>query len=338
MPVQVDKNNSYNVETEQTDLFPAYHHHSISRQFCKITNNKYFPVLIYVAIVMLTFFALLLPLFVQYIEVENISKNGIFGNDLRTSTRLMIMESISIGCTLPMLSDNFLDRVTDRNTKMTLSMWHRILFLMIFSIAGILYLSLSEYYFMPYLYIVLSRFKVLVVGAITAYAVATGTIVQSLKGKLMFVVAVLIVALYFVLETYSLLYPDNQLLSSVHTILFYTSLTTSFGVEVSWYYILWCRYRVNKTLNNEEKKEVVYMLAMLFYVVACQLVNVVFGWPYSWLNTGENILVGYIVVQIVCILLATVLPTWFMRKVVQVSQHYLYDLNSSCYFLIECIS
>jgi len=60
------------------------------------------------------------------------------------------------------------------------------------------------------------------------------------------------------------------------------------------------------------------MLAMLFYIVACQVVAAIFNWPESWLDTGENILIGYIVVQIVCILLATVLPPWFMRKVVQV--------------------
>ena len=67
-----------------------------------------------------------------------------------------------------------------------------------------------------------------------------------------------------------------------------------------------------------QRKETVFMLAMLFYMVACLVVTAIFGWPYSWLDTGEQILIGYIIVQILCILLATVLPTMFMRKVVQV--------------------
>ena len=57
---------------------------------------------------------------------------------------------------------------------------------------------------------------------------------------------------------------------------------------------------------------------MLFYGIAAQLANLIFGYPASWLATGDNLLIGYIVVQVVCILLATVLPTRFMRKVVQV--------------------
>ena len=43
-----------------------------------------------------------------------------------------------------------------------------------------------DYYFMPYLYIVLFRFKVLLVGAVTAYAVTNGSITESLKMKLIY--------------------------------------------------------------------------------------------------------------------------------------------------------
>ena len=59
------------------------------------------------------------------------------------------------------------------------------------------------------------------------------------------------------------------------------------------------------------------MMSMIFFVVACQIVNGIFGYTDSWLNTREEVLIGYIVVQIICILLATVLPNWFIRKVVQ---------------------
>jgi hypothetical protein len=245
-----------------------------------VAQDKHF--FLYAIIVVITLGAQLVPLFTQTVIIENIANSGIFAYDLQSSTRLMIMESVSIGCTLPMLSDSSLDRVTDK-TKMTLSMWHRILFLLIFSISGIFYLSFSDCYFMPYLYIVSSRFKVLLVGAVTAYAVSNGTVVDSWKkGKLVFVVPVLVVAFYFVFEIYTLLHPGNHLIKNMYTILFYLSYISFTVVQIPWFYHLLCRYRVSKTLTNEEKKETVYMLAMIFYVVACALVNVVFGWPESW--------------------------------------------------------
>jgi len=49
------------------------------------------------------------------------------------------------------------------------------------------------------------------------------------------------------------------------------------------------------------------------------VVKVLLGWPKSWSETGANVLVAYVVVQIACILLGTVLPARFMRKFVQVS-------------------
>ena len=88
-------------------------------------------------------------------------------------------------------------------------------------------------------------------------------------------------------------------------------------VLILWSHLLWSRYRVNKTLNYEEKKECVYMMSMIFFVVACQIVNGICGYTDSWLNTGEEVLIGYNVVQIICIQLATVLPNWLIRKVVQ---------------------
>jgi hypothetical protein len=110
-----------------------------------------------------------------------------------------------------------------------------------------------------------------------------------------------------------------------------------FGVQIQWYYLLWYRYRVNKALNNEEKKEAVFMLAMLFYVVASIIIDRILGGTNSWAETGGNTLAGYIAVQIVCILLATVLPTRFMRKVVQVSAHHFHGNNSICDLLYVCM-
>ena len=307
------------VEVGQIEIKPDSH--SISSHQVDVLSNKYSTTvaLSYIVFVIVTIVAMFVPIFFQFTGIHSISSTGIFGDTLRTSTRLKIMESISIGCTLPMLSDKFLDQVTEKNTIMTLSMWHRILFLVAFSISSILYINLSDYEFMPYLYIVLNDTKVLLVGAVTSYSVLNGTIMKSMRSKISFLVPVVIGGVRFVFEAYNLLFPDYSFLGTINVVLFYLTFISIIGVQIPWYYLLWCRYRINKSLNNEEKKECVYMVAMLFYIVACQMVNAICGYTESWLYTGESNLIGYIVVQIVCILLATVVPTWFMRKVVQVS-------------------
>ena len=162
--------------------------------------------------------------------------------------------------------------------------------------------------------------QVLTVGAVTFYVVSQGRVAQdTVLSKGLLFVPVLACGLSFSVQTYDLLFPNNAVLGGLAGLLYYVSIASFFVVQGPWYWTLWRHYRTHKTLGNEEQKESVYMLAMLFYMVACTLVTAICGWPYSWLDTGAQILIGYIVVQILCILLATVLPTMFMRKVVQVS-------------------
>ena len=305
----------------QTPFLAISQKKAINRQLCYIFSNADVVVMFtYVAIVVVAVGAMLIPLFVENTRMHSISKNGIFGDDLRTSTRLMIMQSISIGCTLPTISDIFLDQFTyDGNkTKMTRDTWHRLIFLSVLSISGVLYLSLSDCYFMAYLYIILIRIRTLIVGAVTLYLLSYGTVTNSVRSKFILLIPVLVCAVRFVLEAYSLVYPEKVILSSVSSVFEYLVYASILGVQIPWFYLVYCRYRSNHDLNNDEKKETVFMLAMLFYLAACQLVKVITGWPKSWSETGANALVGYIAIQIICILLATVIPTRFMRKVVQV--------------------
>eukprot|EP01036_Dinobryon_divergens_P042081 gene42081-55855_t len=135
---------------------------------------------------------------------------------------------------------------------MTLSMWHIILFLLAFTMAGILHISLSDCYFMAYLHIVLTHSKVIVIGAFRFMPYGSCLKLQPSVPRFLFL--------------------------------------------------------VNKIL---------IMLAMLFYIVTGQVAKILLG---SWAETGGDTLAGYIAVQIVCILLATVIPARFMRKVVQMSE------------------
>ena len=117
----------------------------------------------YCAVVLLPVCAMFAPMYLSD-RIRAISTMGIFGEALRSSTRLVIAESISIGCTLPVLSDMFVDRITvpasRRAEAMSLSMQHRLLCVLVFSVASVLYISLSDCYFMAFLYIVLNRTKV----------------------------------------------------------------------------------------------------------------------------------------------------------------------------------
>jgi hypothetical protein len=274
---------------------------------------------IYVTIAVVIVCALIIPIFTELSRVRDIANRGSLGAVLRTSTRLMIFESLSIGCTLPMLSDNFLDRCIEKKAKISLSMWHRILFLSVFSTTGIFYLLLSDYTFIAYLYIVFNRSKIILVGVVTSYAVSMGVVMQSWRSKALLIIALLILSLRYIFEAYGLVYPEIPVLENIAVICYYLSSIMFFVAQSTFYYLLWCRYRVNLALNSEEKKESVYMLTCLFYVIACTLTKVIFDKRVLWPNISETVLVGYIIVQIVCILLATVLPARFMRKVVQVN-------------------
>ena len=123
-----------------------------------------------------------------------------------------------------------------------------------------------------------------------------------------------------VFEAYSLVYPEKVFISNVSSVFVFLNFISFFGVQIPWFYLVWLRYRRNQyKLNNEERKETVFMLAMLFSVVACQSANAISGWSKSWIETGADVLVGHVLVQIIiCILFATVMPARFMRKVVQV--------------------
>lgn len=127
--------------------------------FCSMKMNT----VIHFAAVLVPVSTMLAPIFLSD-HIHEIFAMSILTDALRSSTRLVIVESIAIGCTLPVLSDMFVDRITvpasRRVEAMSLSMWHRVFYLATFSVSSILYVSLSDRYFMAFLYIVLYRTKV----------------------------------------------------------------------------------------------------------------------------------------------------------------------------------
>eukprot|EP01036_Dinobryon_divergens_P041643 gene41643-55216_t len=128
----------------------------------KLPWNLSLDAVLYFAAVLVPVCAMFVPMFLSD-RIHEISTMGVLGEALRTSTRLVIAESISIGCTLPVLSDMFVDRITvpasRRAETMSLSMRHRLLLTLTFLGTSVLYISLSDRYFMAFLYIILNRTK-----------------------------------------------------------------------------------------------------------------------------------------------------------------------------------
>ena len=270
----------------------------------------------YSAVVLISTVAMIVPLFLS--ESSYLHDQGILPEVLKFSVVLKILESVSIGCTLPMLTDIVLDRFT-KSRGVTLDIVHRTLFSLTFSLASAAYLFLCNYSFMPILYIFLYRTKVLLMGAVTFYVVSDGAIATKFKIKWIFFVPVLSCAVLFTTEIYCLVFPDISYLPLISFIMSILALVSFFLVHILWVFSLWRQFCIAKVLENSEVKEFVYMMFSLFYIVACQIVAAIYGSPLSWLDTGENILSGYIVVQILCLLFASVLPGRVIRQVAEVN-------------------
>ena len=271
-------------------------------------------------VVISTSVAVFLPIFI-FDGMKNISNEGIFGETLRTSINLKIAESICIGSTLPMLSDIFLDRISNvkQITGRMNMMQIRTLLLISFSISSAIYLAVGDYVFLPFLYICLFRTKILVVGAVMFSTISNGNLVTEWKLNQFFLVTpVLSASLFNICQIYEIVYPGAYFLDICDTITFYVALISFFSVQIMWFYYLWKQYKRKQRLDNDEIAGAVYMAASVFFIVACQVVNSIYGSTLSWFDTGENILIGFTVVQILFILIATVLPGRLLRNVAEV--------------------
>ena len=277
--------------------------------------------MIFIVFVAISTIVIIMPIFL-YDGMKDISNHGILGETLRTSISLKITESICIGSTLPMLLDVFLDKISkvkEITGRMNISE-NRTLFILAFSMSSAIYLCLGNYDFMPFLYICLYRSKVLIVGAVIFFTVSRGSLVREWKiNRYLFFLPVLTVGLFNICEIYSLVFPDNIFLSIFTSLTFALALVTFFVAQITWLYYLWLQNRSKKILDNEEITELVYMAGCCFYVIACQFVNAIFGFSLSWYETGDNILIGYAIVQMLFILIATILPGRLLRNVAEVT-------------------
>ena len=216
----------------------------------------------YSAVVLISTVAMIVPLFLS--ESSYLHDQGILPEVLKFSVVLKILESVSIGCTLPMLTDIVLDRFT-KSRGVTLDIVHRTLFSLTFSLASAAYLFLCNYSFMPILYIFLYRTKVLLMGAVTFYVVSDGAIATKFKIKWIFFVPVLSCAVLFTTEIYCLVFPDISYLPLISFIMSILALVSFFLVHILWVFSLWRQFCIAKVLENSEVKEFVYMMFSLFY-------------------------------------------------------------------------
>ena len=276
--------------------------------------------------------AILIPIFIFEGAVKTISNEGNFGETLRFSTGLKISESVCIGSTLPMLTDIFLDGLFPsqvRSLLLTISTEHRIIFLILFSLASALYLSLSDFNFMPYLYICLFRLKIVLLGALSYSLVSEGVISKAWKiPKTVFLLPILSCGLFTVFDCYSLLFLDVTILRTMTMIFFTITAISVLFVQLIWFLCLWRQYlRDNSIIDNKVIIEVVYMASTVFYLIACQILRAFFGFTVTWLDTDESPLIGYSIVQVTVIILIAALPGRLIRHVAEVEILYFQCLH-----------
>ena len=82
-------------------------------------------------------------------------------------------------------------------------------------------------------------------------------------------------------------------------------------------YSFWRYYRINNCqLGFEERKELIHVLALLFFAVAFQSVNSSDNpSKYVWVDTNERTLVIYCALYVFCSIVLTVLPSRLLRTI-----------------------
>ena len=124
---------------------------------------------IHSAICVITLCIIMTPFFYSQQRIKIFSNADGFGDTLRTSVKLKILESLCIGTTLHVQVDLLLDKV------FLASKWNaifqRIISHTILMVTGIIYLSCYDQYYMPYLYTCCFSMKSIIPTSVILYTI-----------------------------------------------------------------------------------------------------------------------------------------------------------------------
>ena len=223
-----------------------------------------------------------------------------------------------------MLLDILLDQFSNVRYS-AIDITQRTIWLIALSSFSILYIACSNFFFMPFLYVFLLRSRLLLLGSLTFYYISKGRIVSGWKiNKAIIAMPVIGCGFYNAFDLYSLLIPESKMLNDVAMIALVLTLVAFLVVESIWFYYLRQEYLKLKRLSKHVVTEIMYMVTILVYLFASQMLHAIYGFK-SWFQSGEQPLIGNAVIQLLMILLATVLPGRLVRIIAAVSVKILFD-------------
>eukprot|EP01036_Dinobryon_divergens_P032345 gene32344-41909_t len=274
----------------------------------------------HVTICILTISLCLAPLFIADLRprIHATSFIGSLGYVLRTSVTIKVMVGISIGTTLPVMVDVFLDRVSNISF---FDLTNTFIIVSVIVVFGTMYLSLNDQYYMAYLYVCFYYMVMIVATSSILYSISQGVI--ATKGKLspfLFLIQIIGIAGINIFVVLTMLYPDNKILVLVLTIIRILVGITYSTMQGWWYYSLWRHYQTYKQFGVDEMKETTYMVGELFFFICHVALGFIGATKNNFLYADESFLIMYYIVLIICSVFVTVLPGRLLRKMSEIKE------------------
>ena len=278
-------------------------------------KNNY---VIFVTVWVVSTSAILAPLLFSDMQqrVNAVAQTGIFGTALRKSVMLKVFEGVSIGSSLPSLINFFLDKISNISNNSELG--NHFFSMCVMSVTGIMYLVWYEENFIPYLYACSFGIKLLTLCSVVMYSVSSGVIAAQQKlHPLIFIFPLICFSALQIFISFMLLFPENDVLAQLRMPMYLVASIFLYFCGVIWMYSFWRYYRINNCqLGFEERKELIHVLALLFFAVAFQSVNSSDNpSKYVWVDTNERTLVIYCALYVFCSIVLTVLPSRLLRTI-----------------------
>ena len=275
----------------------------------------------YLAIGILTIFCLgLSPLFIADLQprIHEISVSGTLGNVLRTSVTIKVMAGISIGTTLPVLTDIFLDKISNISF---VDLTNTFVVILGIILSSTLYLSLNDQYYMAYLYVSLLFMVTIISTSAILQSISRGVVATKWKmNPLWFTIPTVGLLATYIFVILVVLFPEISVFILVLYIIRIVGAATYLWLEGYWFYCLWRHYKSIQRFGVDEMKEVTYMVGELVFVCFLSADYLISHNALKFLNADENFLIIYYTIVILCCLIMTVLPGRLLRKLSEIKE------------------
>ena len=274
----------------------------------------------YFAICIIAICFCLAPLFVADAQpqIHDISRSGSLGDILRNSVTIKVMTGITIGTTLPVMVDIFLDKVSKISF---FDLTNTFLVLFVIDVNGALYLSLNDQYYMTYLYITLYGIKMIVTTAAILYTISRGVIATQWKmNPLLFLFPIIGIAVINIFVTLTTLFPANYTFGVL--LIISRSLTSIVYIVMQgcWFFAAWRHYRIYQRFGMHETKEITYMVGEVFFFISHFCYFAKSKSKENLIHTDEDLLILYYATLIFCSLFMTVIPGRLLRKISEIKE------------------